>query len=199
MDTAIAKLKQRFSEPPTEILEENNKCSICWSDYEEDHRPVKLPCGHIFREECILSWAQRTTLSGRYQRCPFCQAELIPTSLRSRASVLVLVPVHVIGNLWREGLEFYGGIWGMILAFGLGIGRDAFQQFSESEMCRMIELGLKVCQFLFMMIRRVKTAGWKRMLFRTAMDVVGEYFVEWQRVSFYLVTMLLEEWLMANR
>lgn len=87
----------------------------------------------------------------------------------------------------------------MILAFGLGIGRDAFQQFSESEMCRMIELGLKVCQFLFMMIRRVKTAGWNRMLFRTAMDVVGEFFVEWQRVSFYLVTMLLEEWLMANR
>lgn len=47
MKTPITTLKQRFSEPPWEKLKENNKCSICWSDYEGEDRPVKLPVGTL--------------------------------------------------------------------------------------------------------------------------------------------------------
>ncbi len=43
MKSAITTLKQRFSEPPSEKLKESSKCSICWSDYEGEDRPVNLP------------------------------------------------------------------------------------------------------------------------------------------------------------
>ena len=43
MDPAIARLKQRFTEPAPEVVEKNNKCTICWSDYDEKDRPIKLP------------------------------------------------------------------------------------------------------------------------------------------------------------
>ena len=51
-------------------------------------RAVKLPCGHIFGEDCILDWAQGITPSGRYNGCPWCRSELLPPTLRSRSSAL---------------------------------------------------------------------------------------------------------------
>eukprot|EP00566_Odontella_aurita_P010271 CAMPEP_0113586292 /NCGR_PEP_ID=MMETSP0015_2-20120614/34218_1 /TAXON_ID=2838 /ORGANISM="Odontella" /LENGTH=420 /DNA_ID=CAMNT_0000491717 /DNA_START=222 /DNA_END=1480 /DNA_ORIENTATION=- /assembly_acc=CAM_ASM_000160 len=31
-------------------------CSICLGDYEEGERLVRLPCGHVYHEECVTAW-----------------------------------------------------------------------------------------------------------------------------------------------
>ncbi|OQR88336.1 hypothetical protein ACHHYP_06855 [Achlya hypogyna] len=48
-------------------------CSICLGDWHEaecaDMHTVKLPCGHVFHEECVLDW-----LNGSAE-CPLCRSE----------------------------------------------------------------------------------------------------------------------------
>jgi hypothetical protein len=53
-----------------EALEAGGECSIC---QEEGYRtPVKLPCGHVFDEECITEWFER----GVDKTCPLCRAQV---------------------------------------------------------------------------------------------------------------------------
>lgn len=127
MNTTIAILKQRFSEPSVKTLKENNKCTIHWSGYEGNDRRVKLSCGHMLGLECIIEWALCTTPSERYQDCPFCQTELLPPSLCSRASV----PVYYFDLCWRETLELCGGLWAIPLVIGLKIGSFPCQRFFQ--------------------------------------------------------------------
>lgn len=194
MDTAITTLKQRFSKPPAEQIEEDKKCTICWNDYEGNDGPVKLPCGHIFGEECILTWAQCTTPSGRYQGCPFCQAELLRPSLRSRASILV----YLYEDVEHRVLGVYGGFWGLAFACGLEAGCMVFLQFPESEFCRIVGLGLKVCLHVFMMVRLVKVLGWKRALSIMPVLIAGEWLSGWQGTLLCTAVLILQEWLMGH-
>lgn len=50
---------------------------------------MKLPCGHIIGEECIISWAGGITPTGCHHGCPSCRTELIPHTLHSRTSALL--------------------------------------------------------------------------------------------------------------
>jgi hypothetical protein len=45
-------------------------CSICLGEYEEGEELVKLPCSHIYHDECISSWCSN------HIRCPLCNANL---------------------------------------------------------------------------------------------------------------------------
>ncbi|RLN38181.1 hypothetical protein BBJ28_00019411 [Nothophytophthora sp. Chile5] len=47
-------------------------CSIC---YEAMRQPVKLPCSHMFCEECVTEWFDRE------RSCPLCRASVGPSSL----------------------------------------------------------------------------------------------------------------------
>ena len=78
MEAAISTLKARFTLPSTSALEDNRMCRICWCEYEGKDRAVELPCGHIFGEECILTWGQTMTWTGNFQGCPFCQKDFLP-------------------------------------------------------------------------------------------------------------------------
>ena len=49
-------------------LEEN--CSICLENFKTTLKGCKLPCGHIFHENCIKEW-----LSKHNNRCPVCRVE----------------------------------------------------------------------------------------------------------------------------
>jgi hypothetical protein len=49
---------------------EEPHCSICLCEYEGGDACVKLPCHHIYHEECISSWTTNHT------KCPLCNLEL---------------------------------------------------------------------------------------------------------------------------
>ena len=47
-------------------------CSICWEDFNWDNGvAVRLPCGHMFHEECCLNWMN--TASENRNACPMCR------------------------------------------------------------------------------------------------------------------------------
>jgi len=53
------------------ILDEGKpQCSICLCEYEDKEPLVKLPCGHIYHNDCITSWTTNST------RCPLCNFDL---------------------------------------------------------------------------------------------------------------------------
>lgn len=58
----------------SEGSEEEPHCSICLCEYENSDSLVRLPCGHVFHEDCISSWTDHNT------RCPLCNFDLESTS-----------------------------------------------------------------------------------------------------------------------
>eukprot|EP01083_Nonionella_stella_P069492 185262_1 len=52
------------------ILDKTKSCSICTTDYQIDDDAKKLPCKHIFHDDCILQWLSR------HNTCPLCRDEL---------------------------------------------------------------------------------------------------------------------------
>jgi len=51
-------------------LPEDELCSICLCEYECDEVAVRLPCGHVYHEDCLAEWTQS------HIRCPLCNANL---------------------------------------------------------------------------------------------------------------------------
>jgi Ring finger domain len=51
-------------------MEEEPHCSICLGEYEEGEDLSKLPCSHIYHDECITSWCSN------HIRCPLCNYDL---------------------------------------------------------------------------------------------------------------------------
>jgi len=50
--------------------EEDNTCSICLSEYENDDEIARLPCSHLFHKDCVMSWTRN------HVRCPLCNFDL---------------------------------------------------------------------------------------------------------------------------
>lgn len=50
--------------------EVNKDCSICYENFKQELRGIKLPCGHIFHERCIKKWLEIDHI------CPTCRHEL---------------------------------------------------------------------------------------------------------------------------
>lgn len=67
------------------LLEEEPHCSICLGEYEDNEKLSKLPCGHIFHEECIDSWCANHT------RCPLCNYDLNQQSSSTATSTSGIV------------------------------------------------------------------------------------------------------------
>jgi E3 ubiquitin-protein ligase RNF115/126 len=55
----------------TNDKKEYPRCSICCEDLTE--KATKLPCGHLFNQECIGEWL------GQHNQCPVCRFDL-PTN-----------------------------------------------------------------------------------------------------------------------
>jgi len=41
-------------------------CSICLCEYENDSRCVRIQCSHVYHEDCLMLWAKN------HNRCPLC-------------------------------------------------------------------------------------------------------------------------------
>jgi len=50
--------------------EEDATCSICLSEYENGDQIVKLPCDHLYHNDCVTSWTRN------HVRCPLCNFDL---------------------------------------------------------------------------------------------------------------------------
>ena len=55
---------------PRTALDEQQTCSICLCEYEADDEIVRLPCYHLYHNECLAEWV------GNHVRCPLCNLDL---------------------------------------------------------------------------------------------------------------------------
>merc|ERR1719188_87701 len=49
---------------------EGSECSICLGDLEVGEPALRIPCGHLFHEECVKDWLKKSN------ECPVCRFEL---------------------------------------------------------------------------------------------------------------------------
>ena len=49
---------------------EQNNCSVCKDDFELDNIVIRIPCSHVYHEDCILPWLKERN------SCPTCRFEL---------------------------------------------------------------------------------------------------------------------------
>uniref|UniRef100_A0A915AIE8 RING-type domain-containing protein n=1 Tax=Parascaris univalens TaxID=6257 RepID=A0A915AIE8_PARUN len=65
---AVADLERLRSDQ----LQYHGQCPICICEWKnnESEKLIRMPCGHIFHENCILPWLKRTN------SCPVCRYEL---------------------------------------------------------------------------------------------------------------------------
>ena len=73
----IAKLPRIRSKEELDCCTSEN-CSICQDGYEGDFTAIKMPCGHIFHEECLLQWFKVQN------SCPICRLKLAPATFEEQ-------------------------------------------------------------------------------------------------------------------
>ncbi|XP_023178931.1 E3 ubiquitin-protein ligase RNF126 [Drosophila hydei] len=66
---------QRINEIPNvkisaEEVERKMQCSVCWDDFKLDESVRKLPCSHLYHENCIVPWLNL------HSTCPICRKSL---------------------------------------------------------------------------------------------------------------------------
>mmetsp|Transcript_28888 Transcript_28888/g.44414 ORF Transcript_28888/g.44414 Transcript_28888/m.44414 type:complete len:343 (-) Transcript_28888:157-1185(-) len=64
-------------------------CSICLCDYEDGDQLVRLPCGHLYHEECVSAW------TSNHVRCPLCNYDL-EQAVATTSEISDAVPVESI-------------------------------------------------------------------------------------------------------
>lgn len=67
--------KDKIKEIPVVVITQdqvgkNLQCSVCWEDFRLDEPVRKLPCEHVYHENCIIPWLE---LHGT---CPICRKSL---------------------------------------------------------------------------------------------------------------------------
>ena len=184
MDKTIGALRKRFTEPSTDTTQQDPLCRICWNDYEGEDRPVMLPCGHVFGEECIIAWSRGITPTGRYNGCPCCRAELLPPSLHSRASALR----DWLSDFWRAFQMVLGGPREVAFVTVLCVASICAQNFPQSsKVTDHFRLGLHVLFGLLLTQRYAVFFGWKQAFYLLVGQLVAILFrdelkVFWQSV-----------------
>jgi E3 ubiquitin-protein ligase RNF115/126 len=60
-----------------EIVHEDNlekykdcECAVCKEAYSKLEKTIKMPCNHLFHEDCIIPWLKQ------HNSCPVCRYEL---------------------------------------------------------------------------------------------------------------------------
>ena len=61
-------------------------CACCLDDFSDEDVVARLPCGHVFHEECLMLWV----LSQERPRCPMCRSRA--AAARSMELVVVDIP-----------------------------------------------------------------------------------------------------------
>lgn len=167
MNNPTKALRNRFTTPSTELVESNPTCRICWTDYDSTHPAVHV---HVFGKECILAWAQGTTLAGSYNGCPFCRAELLAPNLFSRCRGLA----DSFMEYFQTFLGCLGeGPYGRRLFIALAILRVATPLFSDFKVVENIEYCLNIEMIVHICCESAKTSGMEEIGWRE----VGQEFL----------------------
>lgn len=168
MEQAIETLQPRFMAPSADLLQQNPLCCICWNDYDDGDLPVKLPCGHVFGEDCVIAWARGTTPTGRHNGCPSCRAQLLPPSLHSRTSAVRYWSSFFLTQVQADLRDFHGGLREAALFYWAGTMSYTAKLFSECQ----IATGALFCVLLARKLDRVtRLLSWRRVLFELWFDL----------------------------
>lgn len=65
---AIASLKKLKGS--SDNVKNNERCSICLESFEEDDDVSRMPCDHIYHENCIVKWLKTN------HTCPLCRFQM---------------------------------------------------------------------------------------------------------------------------
>ena len=62
---------------------ENNTCSICYDNEDENKKFIKLDCGHIYHESCIKEGINTffNDQTNEYYKCPYCSRRYFHTEI----------------------------------------------------------------------------------------------------------------------
>jgi len=60
---------QKLDQPSFDELR-GEKCQICLYEYEVNDKALSMPCNHMFHENCLKTWLERSNF------CPLCKFEL---------------------------------------------------------------------------------------------------------------------------
>ena len=168
MDQAIETLQQRFTEPSADLYQQNPLCGICWNDYDEKDLPIKLPCGHVFGEQCVIAWARGTTPTGRHNGCPICRAELLLPTLHSRTSALRYWSSVFLAQVQADVRDYHGGPREAAFFFWAGTISYSAKRFPECQ----IATGALFCVLLARKLDRVtRLLSWWRVLLELWFDL----------------------------
>lgn len=63
----LEKMEKKYPWANKEELDESDKCAVCWETLDKARR---LPCSHIFHQNCLRSWLEQDT------SCPICRKSL---------------------------------------------------------------------------------------------------------------------------
>lgn len=89
-DNIIDLLYQTLQHTQSTELQATAECHICQEPFlsgSHPERAVKLPCGHIFGEGCILKWISRLSQSGIKIKCPLCRRSILQLKAPKRLTV----------------------------------------------------------------------------------------------------------------
>ena len=53
-----------------DLTKDNECCTICLEDHVPGELAARLPCGHLFHQDCVVEWLRRHCV------CPVCRYEL---------------------------------------------------------------------------------------------------------------------------
>jgi hypothetical protein len=103
----------------------NDRCGICWGDYDAEHPRAKIPCGHIFCLGCIHDMMK----SPDGGVCPYCRKKLFRPGL-----------IKLVGNLLVPAIVIYSSVV-------LRMIDPMTDEFEQMEL-QLIEQGLLWLSFL---------------------------------------------------
>lgn len=187
MKKAINTLKKRFTTPSADSLQQHPLCGICLKDYNGEDQPIMLPCGHVFGEQCVITWAQGTTPNGRHNRCPVCRAELLPPSLHSRISALYwwsADAADVCYTFWLVIMDILGGPVGVALVVGLILAIFGAERYPQSFIGGYIGVMSLACLVVFLTDRIANKIGWKWLSLIFVAEITFMHYKDW--LSAYL-------------
>nr|AAC35217.1 hypothetical protein [Arabidopsis thaliana] len=67
---AVESLNRKTYKKASDVVGENEMCSICLEEFDDGRSIVALPCGHEFDDECALKWFETN------HDCPLCRFKL---------------------------------------------------------------------------------------------------------------------------
>ncbi len=55
----------------------NETCTVCLSNEYNNNKTI-LECGHMFHEQCVISWFNYRLIEHGYKNCPLCRQNTLP-------------------------------------------------------------------------------------------------------------------------